>query len=81
MSDTKPGPKVEQCDYPKSENHAKLDQLGKMIAWEDGSLSDESTIELFQELIDSGLAWQLQGCYGRFANKLIDAGYCEKPTK
>lgn len=54
------------------------DQLDRMIAWENGELDDEETIDLFQELIDSGLAWQLQGCYGRMADRLIQAGYCEQ---
>ena len=53
-----------------------MDQLDKMMAWEDGSLNEEDTIALFQELIDSGLAWRLQGCYGRMAQALIDNGLC-----
>lgn len=55
-----------------------MDQLDKMIAWEQGDLNDEDTIALFQEMIDTGLAWQLQGCYGRQAAALIDAGYCHR---
>ena len=57
---------------------AKYDELGQMMAWEAGELDEEATIELFQHLIDSGLAWQLQGCYGRMAARLIEAGYCHK---
>lgn len=53
-----------------------MSQIGNMIAWEQGELSDEETIEMFQELINTGLCWQLQGCYGRTAKALIDAGYC-----
>jgi hypothetical protein len=55
-----------------------MNQLDAMIAWEQGTLSNENTIKLFQGLIDSGLAWSLQGCYGRFAMDLIRAGYCER---
>lgn len=51
-------------------------QIDKIIAYESGELDQEQTIELFQELIDSGLAWELQGSYGRFANLLIQEGYC-----
>ena len=47
-----------------------------IIAYEQGELSEEETVELFQGLIDSGMAWQLQGHYGRTAAALIDAGYC-----
>lgn len=54
------------------------DSLSNMIAWEQGELSDEDTIKLFQYLIDNGMAWTLQGCYGRTAQSLIDAGYCTR---
>ena len=53
-----------------------MDQLDKMIAWEQGELDGDATIELFQALIDSGLAWQLQGCYGRTAAYFIEEGLC-----
>lgn len=51
-------------------------QLDDMIAWEEGELGDEETIRLFQALIDSGLVWRLQGCYGRQAAGLIKDGLC-----
>jgi hypothetical protein len=51
-----------------------FDQLGAMIDWEHGALSDEGIIELFQNLLDTGLVWQLQGCYGRQARALLEAG-------
>ena len=50
--------------------------LDSMIAYEEGELSDEETIDLFQELIDTGLVWKLQGSYGRAAKELIDTGLC-----
>ena len=53
-----------------------MDQVDKIMAFESGELNEEGILELFQELIDSGLAWQLQGSYGRIAQNLIDAGYC-----
>jgi hypothetical protein len=48
----------------------------KIIAYENGELSDEQLIRLFQQLINNGMAWSLQGHYGRFANALIAGGYC-----
>lgn len=46
----------------------------QIVAYEAGELSNEEILELFQKLVDSGLAWELQGSYGRMANALIDAG-------
>lgn len=51
------------------------DTLGQMIAWEEGELPDDEVIQLFQKLVDNGQAWSLQGCYGRQAEALIQAGY------
>jgi hypothetical protein len=52
------------------------DLVGKIISFENGDMSDEELIAFFQELIDSGMAWSLQGMYGRMAKNLIDEGYC-----
>jgi hypothetical protein len=56
----------------------KYDVVGGIVAWEQDDLDDDQTVELFQHLIDSGLCWQLQGCYGRLAQALIEAGYCHR---
>jgi hypothetical protein len=53
-----------------------FDQLGFIMAYENGELDDEQVIEGFQHLIDNGLAWSLQGSYGRAAKSLIEAGHC-----
>jgi len=43
----------------------------------DGEDHDEATIvSAWQYLINTGLAWQLQGWYGRTAQYLIDAEIC-----
>jgi hypothetical protein len=33
----------------------------------------------WQTLIDTGLAWQLQGWFGRTAQRLIEIGVCQPP--
>lgn len=50
------------------------DTTGNIIAFEQGELDQEQVIELFQNLVNTGLAWQLQGSYGRTAMALIEAG-------
>jgi hypothetical protein len=50
--------------------------INQVIAYEQDELDEEGIIDLFQELITSGMAWKLQGSYGRTAKALIDAGYC-----
>lgn len=54
----------------------KYDAVGAIMAFEDGELSEEATVEFFQHLIDTGMAWNLQGSYGRMAKALIEAGHC-----
>ena len=54
------------------------DEVGAIIAYEQGELNTEEVVELFQRLIDSGLVWNLQGHYGRTARTLIAAGFCKR---
>lgn len=55
---------------------AELDYLDQLVAYEGGQLNEEETIKLFQTLIDNGMAWKLQGHYGRIATNLIYRGLC-----
>lgn len=51
-----------------------MPDLDKILAWEQGEMTEDEEARFFQELVDSGLAWQLQGMYGRRAAELIRAG-------
>ena len=39
--------------------------------------SQDQIIEAWQHLINTGLAWQLQGWFGRTAAALIEDGICQ----
>lgn len=55
------------------------DFLDAMVRYEDGTLPEDELFRLFQYLIDTGLVRQLQGHYGRVAQRLIDVGLCTPP--
>ena len=41
--------------------------------------TEDDMVEAWQFLIDNGMVWKLQGCYGRAARELIDSGTCIDP--
>lgn len=54
--------------------------VNQIMDYEDGNMNQEQTISFFQSLVDSGLAWELQGTYGRHAMELIKAGLVHPPA-
>jgi len=61
-----------------TENDMNRHLVDMIIKYEQGLLDDIDAIALFQELIDNGMAWTLQGHYGRTATRLIEAGLCTR---
>lgn len=55
-----------------------FDSVDFIMAYESGLCDEEDIIFGFQHLIDTGLAWKLQGHYGRTAQALIEAGVCHE---
>lgn len=55
------------------------DLINTLIEFESGELDDTQTIAFFQELVNSGLAWSLQGSYGRIASALLKEGLITQP--
>jgi hypothetical protein len=53
-----------------------FDTFTFIMAYENGELNEDEIVYGFQQLIDSGLVWSLQGSYGRMAARLIEDGYC-----
>lgn len=52
--------------------------VNRVMDYEEGKLDTEGVIALFQELVDTGLAWELQGSYGRAAADLLEQGLITK---
>lgn len=51
-----------------------MDIVSAIIEFESGELDDTDVLDLFQHLVDTGMAWTLQGSYGRMATALLDEG-------
>lgn len=51
----------------------KFDVLGFILKVEDGRFdpTDEDDVKSLQNMVDSGLIWQLQGWWQRFARQMI----------
>ena len=47
----------------------------------DGEPTEDELNAAWQYLIDTGMAWTLQGWYGRSAMSLIEAGTCLPPDR
>ena len=50
--------------------------IEQITRYENGNMTEEEIIIFFQELINSELAWKLQGHYGRTAMSLIEENLC-----
>ena len=56
---------------------SSYDAVGLAEGFVEGT--EEEVLEAWQYLVDTGLAWQLQGWFGRAASDLIDAGIINQP--
>lgn len=51
-----------------------MPDVDKIIRYEQGEMDTAEVLDLFADLIASGVVWQLQGSYGRTAASLIEGG-------
>lgn len=57
----------------------EIEQIVEQILdWENGEMDFKAEVEFFQQLVESGLCWELQGMYGRRAKQLLDAGLIQE---
>jgi hypothetical protein len=61
-------------------NNDELAQLINEFEFLGGNMEHERFINLFQHLVDTGMAWGLQGMYGRTAMALIEEGAIHGPS-
>jgi hypothetical protein len=63
-------------------NTARIKEMNlaeRVLLYETDQMSEQEMIKLFQDLVDTGMAWKLQGHYGRTAMILLDAGVIAPP--
>lgn len=53
---------------------SQLKLMGQIIDYEAGILEEDEMVEMFEELYETGLLWQLQGHYQRTFQDLVDSG-------
>lgn len=57
----------------------QMDLMSGILDYEMGILEFDDTIELFEELYQTGMLWQLQGAYQRAFMDLVEAGHIVVP--
>ena len=59
-----------------SDTAPAYDVVSAIIKYETSdSITVDEVLELFQHLVNTGMAWTLQGHYGRTASRLIEDGH------
>ena len=53
--------------------------VDQLIAYEEGQITEDEEIVLFQHLIETGTCWHLSGHYQRVGATLIEAGVIKPP--
>ena len=58
-----------------------MPDIDKITRYEDGEMEPDEVLALFQDGLDKGWVWQLQGHYGRTAAHLLSLGLIHGGTK
>jgi len=54
--------------------------VDQLIAYEEGQITGDEEIAFFEQLVETGTCWQLQGHYQRMAATLMEAGLIKSPV-
>jgi hypothetical protein len=55
--------------------------VDRLIAYEQGQITQDQEIAFFEHLVETGVCWQLSGHYQRVAATLIEAGLIKPPEQ
>jgi hypothetical protein len=61
-------------------NPPEPDLLNKILAYENGQMTEPEIIEMYQQLLDTDLIVAMQGHYQRYAAILIEDGLIKERT-
>ena len=53
--------------------------VDQLIAYEEGLITHDEEVAFFENLVETGVCWQLSGHYQRVAATLIEAGLIKPP--
>ncbi len=59
----------------------EMDDFTAIDIIESGDATEDEYLAAFQQLVNSGIVWKLQGVYGRWASRLLDAGLITYPVE
>jgi hypothetical protein len=65
---------------PENSEVCLVQLVDQLIAYEEGQITGDQEVAFFEQLVETGTCWQLQGHYQRVAATLIEAGLINSPV-
>jgi hypothetical protein len=65
---------------PENSEVCLVGLVDQLIAYEEGQITGDEEVAFFEQLVETGTCWQLQGHYQRVAATLIEAGLIDSPV-
>jgi hypothetical protein len=67
----------ELAKIPGTQAHAQM-LVDDIVRYESGEMTEREMIDFFGQLVKNGMAWSLQGHYGRTARDLMSSGLIDR---